>query len=109
MGKPDALSRRVDHHDGRLDNQGRVLLSPDLFRVRALTAVRAEGEAKELLREICQSMRSTELEDPVAKAAALLQSDKQRGQLCRSEWDFEGEDLLLFNGRIYVPNATDLR
>jgi hypothetical protein len=54
-------------------------------------------------------MRSTELEDPVAKAAALLRRDKQRGQLCRSEWDFEGEDLLLFNGRIYVPDATDLR
>jgi hypothetical protein len=109
MGKPDALSRRADHNDGRLDNQGRVLLSPDLFRVRALTVVRAEGEVKELLREICQSMRSTELEDPVAKAAALLRRDKQRGQLRRSEWDFEGEDLLLFNSRIYVLDATDLR
>jgi hypothetical protein len=54
-------------------------------------------------------MRSTELEDPVAKAAALLRRDKQRGQLRRSEWDFEGEDLLLFNGRIYVPDATDLQ
>jgi hypothetical protein len=71
--------------------------------------VRAEGEVKELLHEIRQSMHSTELEDPVAKAAALLRRDKQRGQLCRSEWDFEGEDLLLFNGRIYVLDATDLR
>jgi hypothetical protein len=77
MGKPDALSRRADHNDSRLDNQGRVLLSPDLFRVRALTVVRAKGEAKELLHEICQSMHSTELEDPVAKAAALLCKDKQ--------------------------------
>jgi hypothetical protein len=109
MGKPDALSRRVDHNDGRLNNQGRVLLSPDLFRVWVLTVVRAEGEAKELLREIRQSMRSTELEDPVAKAAALLRRDKQQGQLCRSEWDSEGEDLLLFNGHIYVPDATDLQ
>jgi hypothetical protein len=39
MGKPDVLSHRVDHNDGRLDNQGRVLLSPDLFRVWALTVV----------------------------------------------------------------------
>jgi hypothetical protein len=53
-------------------------------------------------------MHSTELKDPVAKAAALLLRDKQQGQLRRSEWDFEGEDLLLFNGRIYVPDATDL-
>jgi hypothetical protein len=56
-----------------------------------------------------KSMRSTELKDPVAKAAALLRRDKQRGQLRRSEWDFEGEDLLLFNGCIYVPDATDLQ
>jgi hypothetical protein len=109
MGKPNAVSHRVDHNDSRLDNQGRVLLSLDLFRVWALTVVRAEGEAKELLCEIQQSMRSTELEDPVAKAAALLWRGKQWGQLHRSEWDFKGEDLLLFNGRIYVPDATDLQ
>ena len=54
-------------------------------------------------------MRGAELEDPIVKAAALLWKDKQRGQLRRSEWDFEGEDLLLFNGRIYVPDAPDLR
>jgi hypothetical protein len=71
--------------------------------------VQAEGEAKELLHEICQSMRSTELEDPVAKATALLQRDKQQGQLRRSEWDFKGEGLLLFNSCIYVPDATDLQ
>ena len=51
----------------------------------------------------------TKLEDPVAKAAALLQKDRQRGQLRRSEWEFEGDDLLLFNGRIYVPDEADLR
>ena len=71
--------------------------------------VRAEGEAKDLLRNIRLSMRSVKLKDPVAKAAAALRKDKQRGQLCRSEWDFEGEDILLFNGRIYVPDAADLR
>ena len=54
-------------------------------------------------------MRSAELKDPVAKAAALLWRDKQQGQLHRSEWDFEGEDLLLFNGHIYVPDAPDLQ
>jgi hypothetical protein len=109
MGKPNALSCRADHDDGRLENQGQVLLSPELFQVWALTVVRAEGEVKELLHEIHQSMCSTELKDPVAKAAALLQRDKQWGQLHRSEWDFKGEDLLLFNGCIYVPDATDLR
>jgi hypothetical protein len=51
-------------------------------------------------------MRSTELEDPVAKATALLWRDRQ---LRRSEWDFEGEDLLLCNGCIYVLDATDLQ
>ena len=52
MGKPDALSRRADHNNGRLDNRGQILLSPDLFRVRALAVVRAEGEGKDMLREV---------------------------------------------------------
>ena len=54
-------------------------------------------------------MRGAELEDPVVKAAALLRKDKQRGQLRRSEWDFKGEDLLLFNSHIYMPDTSDLR
>jgi hypothetical protein len=54
-------------------------------------------------------MHSVELKDPVAKATAMLWRDKQWGQLHRSEWNFKGEDLLLFNGHIYVPDAVDLQ
>ena len=61
-----------------------------------------------MLREIRWNMREAKLEDPVAKAVTLLCKDKQKGQLRRSEWEFEGNDLLLFNGCIYVPDEADL-
>jgi hypothetical protein len=109
MGKPDALSRRADHHDGQQDNQNRTMLPPTLFRARALSAAKTKGEGKEILHEIRQSMRNAGLEEPVAKAAVNLRKDHQRGQVRLSEWEFEGEDLLLFNGRVYVPDTGDIR
>jgi transposase InsO family protein len=38
-----------------------------------------------------------------------LQKDRQWSQVWSSEWDFEGDDLLLFNGQIYVPDNLDLQ
>jgi len=43
MGKPDALSRRVDHGNGALDNENIVLLQPEFLAVRALEGVELAG------------------------------------------------------------------
>ena len=39
MGKPDALSRRLDHGKGAFDNEDVVLLRPELLAIRALKGV----------------------------------------------------------------------
>jgi hypothetical protein len=44
MGKPDALSRRADHSSGQSDNNNLTLLSPELFRIHALSGARLEGD-----------------------------------------------------------------
>jgi hypothetical protein len=44
----------------------------------------------------------------VAKAARELQKDKGRGTVKSSEWS-ESDGLLMFHGKIYVPNDRDLR
>ena len=54
MGKPDALSQRLDHGKGASDNEDVVLLQPELLAIRALEGVQMEGLERDILREICQ-------------------------------------------------------
>ena len=42
MGKPDALSQRLDHSNGASDNKDVVLLRPGLIAVRALEGLHLE-------------------------------------------------------------------
>jgi hypothetical protein len=44
MGKLDALSRRADHSSGQSNNDNLTLLSPELFRIHALSGARLEGD-----------------------------------------------------------------
>jgi hypothetical protein len=66
MGKPDALSRRSDHGDGKQDNSDIVLLKPDLFTIRALEGLTVEGEEKEIVKEIRRRNREGEAEIQVS-------------------------------------------
>jgi len=43
MGKPDTLSRRLDHGKGTSDNEDVVLLRLELIVVRALKGLHLEG------------------------------------------------------------------
>ena len=52
MGKPDALSRRVDHGTGSDDNSNITLLTPGLFAVCALEGLEVVGEERDILRDI---------------------------------------------------------
>jgi hypothetical protein len=47
-------------------------------------------------------------EESVAKAARELQKDKGRGTIKSAEWS-ESDGLLMFHGKIHVPNDRDLR
>jgi hypothetical protein len=108
MGKPNALSRRADHGSGQGDNDNLTLLAPELFRIHALTGTRLEGEEHNILREVRHSLRNRVQEEAVAKAARELQKDKGRGTVKSAEWS-ESDGLLMFHGKIYVPNDKDLR
>ncbi len=44
MGRPDALSRWVDHPRGVDDNVDFTLLTPEVFELRAMEAITLEGE-----------------------------------------------------------------
>jgi hypothetical protein len=108
MGKPDALSRRADHGSGQGDNDNLMLLAPELFRIHALAGVRLEGEERNILQEVWHSLKDGMQEESVAKAARELRKDKGRGTIKSTEWS-ESDGLLMFHGKIYVPNDRDLR
>jgi hypothetical protein len=108
MGKPDALSRRADHGSGQGDNNNLTLLALELFRIHALAGVRLEGEERNILREVWRSLKDDVQEESVVKAARELRKDKSRDTVKSTEWS-ESDGLLMFHGKIYVPNDRDLR
>ncbi|KAJ8507306.1 hypothetical protein ONZ45_g10310 [Pleurotus djamor] len=109
MGKPDALSRRADHDDGKNDNQNLVLLKPAYFAIRA-TGVTLEGEETVVLEDIRQGVKDRRYEDAVAKAAEQLKRSRAHNPriLRTAEWQLS-EGLLLYRGKVYVPDVKDLR
>jgi hypothetical protein len=108
MGKPDALSRQADRGSGQGDNDNLMLLAPKLFRIHALGGTRLGGEERNILHEVRCSLRDGAQEEAVAKVARELQKDKGRGMVKSTEWS-ESDGLLMFHGKIYVPNDRDLR
>jgi hypothetical protein len=108
MGKPNALSRRADHRSGQGDNDYLTLLAPELFRIHALAGTRLEGEERNILHGVRRSLKDGVQEEVVAKAARELQKDKGRGTVKSAEWS-ESDGLLMFHGKIYVPNDRDLQ
>ncbi|KAG5726372.1 hypothetical protein E4T56_gene18941 [Termitomyces sp. T112] len=52
MGKPDALSQRVDHGMGEEDNSNIVLLCPKLFAIQAMEGLAVEGVEVDILWDI---------------------------------------------------------
>jgi hypothetical protein len=81
MGTTDALSRRANHGSGQNDNDNMTLLSPELFRVHALSTIALVGPERDILRDIRRSLRDDKQEELVAKAARKLQRDRGRGMV----------------------------
>jgi hypothetical protein len=85
-----------------------MLLAPELFRIHALAGTRLEGEERNILHEVQRSLKDGVQEEAVAKAARELWKDKGRDTVKSAEWS-ESDGLLMFHGKIYVPNDRDLR
>jgi len=85
MGKPDALSQRLNHSNKASDNKDVVLLRLELLVIRAFEGVQLEGPERDILREICQGNQKSDQKEPVAKTARELgqTSDKI---ICFVEW-----------------------
>ena len=107
MGKPDTLSRRADHGSGQNDNDNMTLLSPELFRVHALSAIALVGPERDILRDIRRSLQDDKQEELIAKAARELRRDRGRGTVGSAEWS-ESEGLMMFRGKVYVPEDCEL-
>jgi hypothetical protein len=108
MGKPDALSRQANHRLGQGDNDNLTLLAPELFQIHVLAGVRLKGNERNILQEVWCSLKDNIQEESVAKAARELWKDKGRGTIKSTEWS-KSDGLLIFHGKIYVPNDRDLR
>jgi hypothetical protein len=108
MSKPNALSRWAEHGSGQGDNNNLTLLVPELFWIHVLAGARLEGDERNILQEVRHSLKDNVQEESVAKAARELRKDKGRGTIKSAEWS-ESDGLLMFHGKIYVPNDRDLR
>ena len=84
-----------------------TLLTPDLFHIHALSVINIVGPEKEILTDIRNSLHKDAQEESVAKAAQELQKDPTHGTIHSAEWS-EVQGLLMFRGKIYVPNDQEL-
>src|SRR5258707_4841894 len=100
MGRPDALSWRVDHPRGVDNNADVTLLSPGVFELRAMEAITVEGEEAAFMERIRQS---DQYDDPVVKALKAL----DMGELHSNEWTCT-EGVVLYRGRVYVLDDPQL-
>ena len=107
MEKPDALSRRADHGDGSNDNSDPTLLTLGFFAVCALEGLELFREEQELLRDIRKGTGEGDHEEAVAKVAKELKATRSRS-VCAAEWMIVNR-VLYFQGKIYVPDTSDLR
>src|SRR5260221_6485074 len=77
-----------------------TLLTPEVFELRATEAVTLEGEESIVMEQIRQS---DQYDDPVVKALKALDA----GELHSDEW-MRAEEVVLYRGRVYVPDDPQL-
>jgi hypothetical protein len=85
-----------------------MLLAPELFWIHPLAGTRPKGDKYNIPREVWCSLKDDVQEESVAEAARKLWKDQGRGTIKSTEWS-ESYGLLMFHGKIYVPNDRDLR
>ena len=107
MIRADPLSRRPDHEEGvDSDNQGRTLLTPEFFAIKAMQpSHESTVDDAQLLSKIKKALE----DDTMTKDyQALLASGPREFGKDLKEWNFEN-GLLLHRGKVYVPKDRELR
>src|SRR5258708_577402 len=100
MGKPDVLSRRSNHPQGKDDNANVTLLPSNMFKVHNTEATLVDSGGDELVEHI---QRSTDYDDAVVKALQELRA----GTLQSNKWE-KDRDLVLYRGCVYIPKDPQL-
>jgi len=104
IGKADSLSRRVDWTEGvERDNENQVMLKEEWLEVRAM-----EQLVKELEEKIVKKIKEARNKDE--EVIKTVEEMKKVGvkMLREEEWQIE-EELVLKEGRVYVPKDKELR
>jgi len=103
MGKADGLSRRADWKVGvERDNENQVFIKDNW--IRSMQEVLVEGPEVKLLEKI-KKARSKDKD-----VVRVVEKMKKAGvrELQVNEWQIE-EDLVLKEGKVYVPKDEELR
>jgi len=103
MGKADRLSRRVDWKVGTdKDNENQVFIKDNW--IRSMYEVVVEGPKVELVEKIKKARDKDE------NVVRIVEEMKKAGvkELRGNEWRIEG-DLVLKEGKVYVPKDEELR
>ena len=104
MGRADSLSRRVDWAEGvEKDNENQVMVKEEWFKVRVMEQL-IEGPDEGIIKKI------KEARDKDEEVIKVVEEMKKAGvkTLRDEEWQIE-EELVLKEGRVYVPKEKKLR
>ena len=104
MERADSLSRRVDWAEGvERDNENQVMLKREWIEVRAMEQLVEEPE-EEIVKKI------KEVRDKDEEVIKAVEEMKKAGvkTLRDGEWQIE-EELVLKEGRVYIPKNKKLR
>ena len=104
MGRADSLSRRVDWAEGiEKDNKNQVMLKEKWLEVRAMEQL-VKGLEEEIVKKI------KEARDKNEKVIKAVEEMKKAGvkMLRNEEWQIK-EELVLKEGRVYIPKDEKLR
>ena len=104
MERVDSLSRRVDWAEGvERDNENQVMLKREWIEVRAMKQLVEEPE-EEIVKKI------KEVRDKDEEVIKAVEEMKKVGvkTLRDEEWKIE-EELVLKEGRVYIPKNKKLR
>jgi hypothetical protein len=86
MGRPDVLSRRLDHGAGS-ENSDIALLWPELFRIRAMEGITVDRPKIPLLRNVRKVFATEpELEDPMVLIARELLKNRKALSPHSAKW-----------------------
>ena len=103
MGKADGLSRRLDWKVGvDKDNKNQVFIKDHW--VRSLEEVVIEGPKVEIVEKIKKARGKDEEVVRIVEEMKKANVKELRGE----EWRIEG-DLVIKEGKIYIPKDTELR